>query len=195
MNLLALSLLFSASYRLVFAEFDLNACVSGDNDLRWLSTRRSEKATMVCSEAESTDRYWAALYVPHATVVVFPANSQNVSYAVKATSKTPLGNDFAFASGGHSMTGASSSNRFVIDLKFPNRTTVLHTFTDPITGFGTAVVMYEGGVTSLGLQMATNGTGWTALSARVRAAGMGGFSTGGGIGFMPTLTAMQSIGS
>ena len=118
-----------------------------------------------------------------------------MSYAVKATSKTPLGNDFAFVSGGHSMTGASSSNGFVIDLEFLNRTTVLHNFTDTVTGFGSVVVMYEGGVTSLGLQMATNGTGWTALSAERVPLAWADFLPEVASALWPTLTAMQSIGS
>lgn len=163
-------------------------CVDQDSGLQWLATMLGENSTIVCSgqdsSAESTDRYWAAQYAKNASVVVFPANSKDVSYTVQATTKTPLGIDYAFVSGGHSLTGASSSSGFVIDLKNLNHTTVFRNFPDPVTRLGTTVVMYEGGVTSLGLQSATNGTGWTALSARASTVGMGGFSTGGGIGFM-----------
>lgn len=84
--------------------------------------------------------------------VVFPANSQDVSYTVQATRTTPLGRDYAFVRGGHSLTGASSSYGLVIDLEYLNHTTVLRDFTDPITRLGTTVIMYEGGATSLGLQ-------------------------------------------
>lgn len=163
-------------------------CADKDPGLQWLATMLSENSTIVCSEndlpAESKDRYWAAQSAQNASVVVFPANSQDVSYTVQATRKTPLGIDYAFVSGGHSLTGASSSSGFVIDLKNLNHTAVLRDFIDPVTQLGTTAVMYEGGVTSLGLQSATNGTGWTALSARASTVGMGGFSTGGGIGFM-----------
>lgn len=163
-------------------------CVDQDPGLHWLATMLSEDSTIVCSEralpAESKCRYWAAQHVQNASVIVYPANSQDVSYAVQATRKTPLGTDYAFVSGGHSLTGASSSAGFVIDLKTLNRTTVLQDFPDPMTRLNTTVVMYEGGATSLGLQLATNGTGWTALSARTSTVGMGGFSTGGGIGFL-----------
>jgi FAD/FMN-containing dehydrogenase len=173
------------------ASTDLNVgsiCVDKDPGLRWLATMLSENSTIACSEqgssAESEDRYWAAQVAKNASVVVFPSSSQDVSYTVQATRKTPLGIDYAFVSGGHSLTGASSSAGLVIDLKNLNRTTVLRDFPDPITQLATPVVMYEGGVTSLGLQSATNGTGWTALTARASTVGMGGFSTGGGIGFM-----------
>lgn len=148
----------------------------------------SENSTIVCSEQdlpeERKDRYWAAQLVQNASVIVFPVTSQDVSYAVQATRKTPLGSSYAFVSGGHSLTGASVSAGFVIDLKNLNGTTVLRDFPDPVTQLTTTVVMYEGGATSLSLQSATNGTGWTALSARASSVGMGGFSTGGGIGFM-----------
>lgn len=173
------------------AAIDVNAkgiCVDKDPGLRWLATMLSKNSTITCSEqgssVESKDRYWAAQSAKNASVVVFPFNSQDVSYTVQAARKSPLGIDYAFVSGGHSLTGASSSAGFVIDLKNLNRTTVLGDFSDPVTKLATPVVMYEGGVTSLGLQSATNGTGWTALSARASAVGMGGFSTGGGIGFM-----------
>lgn len=163
-------------------------CVDQDPGLHWLATMLSEDSTIVCSEtalpAESKGRYWAAQHVQNASIVVYPANSQDVSIAVQATRKTPLGTDYAFVSGGHSLTGASSSAGFLIDLKILNRTTVLRDFPDPVTRLNTTVVMYEGGATSLGLQLATNGTGWTALSARTSTVGMGGFSTGGGIGFL-----------
>lgn len=163
-------------------------CVDEDAGLQWLSSRLSEDSTITCRQnrqtADSTGRYWAAQLVNDASVVVTPASSEDVSLAVQATMKTPLGRDYAFVSGGHSLTGASSSRGLVIDLKRLNHTTVLHNFTDPMTQRGITVVMYEGGVTSFGLQSAVNGTGWTAVTPRASSVGMGGFSTGGGIGFM-----------
>lgn len=163
-------------------------CVDEDAGLQWLSSRLSEDSTITCRQnrqtADSTGRYWAAQLVNDASVVVIPASSEDVSLAVQATMKTPLGRDYAFVSGGHSLTGASSSRGLVIDLKRLNHTTVLHNFTDPMTQRGITVVMYEGGVTSFGLQSAVNGTGWTAVTPRASSVGMGGFSTGGGIGFM-----------
>lgn len=187
-------LILALSLSLYFSLFTIartnrsRLCVDEDAGLQWLSSRLSEDSTITCRQnrqtADSTGRYWAAQLVNDASVVVTPASSEDVSLAVQATMKTPLGRDYAFVSGGHSLTGASSSRGLVIDLERLNHTTVLHNFTDPMTQRGTTVVMYEGGVTSFGLQSAVNGTGWTAVTPRASSVGMGGFSTGGGIGFM-----------
>jgi len=50
-------------------------------------------------------------YGKNASVVVFPATPDDVSLTVQATLKTPLGRDYAFVSGAHSQTNASSSVR------------------------------------------------------------------------------------
>lgn len=162
-------------------------CINGDEGLEWLSQRMSDASAIICRQGghppfmKST--YWAAQYVNNASVTVFPASSLDVSYAVQATRRTPLGNGYAFVCGGHALTGASTSIGFLIDLARLNHTTVLHDFSISDITTDKTVVMYEGGVKSLGLQMATNGTGWTAVSARASGVGMGGFTTGGGIGF------------
>jgi len=46
------------------------------------------------------------------------------------------------------------------------------------------VVEYEGGSDWLGVQTATNGSGYMAVGARPSTVGVGGFSNGGGIGFL-----------
>lgn len=163
-------------------------CFEDDPGMRWLRERLSPNAAISCRgeplQLSNAERYWALQQAENASVVVFPATTQDVSYTIRATRKTRLGEGFAFVSGGHSTTGASSSRGLVLDLRLLNRTTVLHDFTisrgdEPLT-----VIAYEGGVDSYGLQKAVNGTGWTAISARASSVGMGGFSTGGGIGFL-----------
>lgn len=63
-----------------------------------------------------------------------------------------------------------------------NHTAVLHDCSISDIATNKTVIIYEGGVTSLDLRKTTNGTGWTAMSARASNVGMGGLTTGGGIG-------------
>lgn len=131
-------------------------------------------------------------------MVIFPVTAQDVSYAVQASCKTPLGNNLAFVSGAHGQTNASSSTGMVIDLTWMNKTTIEQN--KVIDGKSYTVVGYQGGATCESystaqtehaltiaggqVQTATNGTGYTPIGARVSNVGTGGFSTGGGIGFL-----------
>lgn len=110
------------------------------------------------------------------------ASSLDVSHAVQVTRRTSLGNGYTFAHGDHALTGASPSIGLVIDLVRLNHIAVLHdcSISDIMTD--KTVIIYEGGVTSLNLRKATDGSGWTAVSARASNVGMGGLTTGDGIG-------------
>jgi FAD/FMN-containing dehydrogenase len=161
-------------------------CVEGDAGLTWLSSKLSGNAIISCrgqpSQIYNANRYWGKQYGKDADVVVFPANARDVSVTIRATQKTDLGRDYAFVSGAHSMTNSSSSSGFVIDLKFLNHTEIVHDFELGNETF--TAIAYGAGTTSGQFQAALNGTGWTGIAARVDSVGLGGFSTGGGIGYL-----------
>ena len=79
-------------------------CVKSDPGLRWLQSVLSDKAVISCKgqpmQMYNANRYWGLQFSKNASVVVFPANTQDVSYTVQATKRTPLGNDFTFVGGG-----------------------------------------------------------------------------------------------
>lgn len=75
------------------------------------------------------------------------------------------------------MTNAWSSNSMVINLSYMNKTTVIPSFTIP-------VIAYQGASDWAQALEATGGSGYTAVGARDSRVGVGGFSTGGGIGFL-----------
>jgi FAD/FMN-containing dehydrogenase len=161
-------------------------CVEHDAGLTWLAELLSGDAIISCRgepwQTLNANRYWGEQYGKSADVVVFPATTRDVSVTVRATQKTELGQDYAFVAGAHSMTNSSSSSGFVIDLKFLNHTEVVHDFQlgdETITA-----IAYGAGTTTAQFQEALNGTGWTGIAARVASVGMGGFSTGGGIGYL-----------
>jgi FAD/FMN-containing dehydrogenase len=161
-------------------------CVEHDAGLTWLAELLSADAIISCRgepwQILNANRYWGEQYGKNADVVVFPATTHDVSVAVRATQKTDLGRDYAFVAGGHSMTNSSSSYGFVIDLKFLNQTEVVHDFQlgdEKITA-----IAYGAGTTTAQFQEALNGTGWTGIAARVASVGLGGFTTGGGVGYL-----------
>jgi len=51
----------------------------------------------------NVNRYWGKQFGKNASVVVYPSCADEVSYAVQATNKTPLGKNFAFVGGAHGM--------------------------------------------------------------------------------------------
>lgn len=161
-------------------------CVSSDPALLELSKQLSPQAAISCLgsplQRHNAQRYWGKQFGKNASVVVYPASTQDVSFTVRAASASPKGEDFAFVSGGHSMTNASSSYGFVIDLSWLNESRVVPDY--DIEGQKLTVVEYEGGSNWLGVQTTTNGTGYTAVGGRMSTIGVGGFSTGGGIGFL-----------
>ena len=99
---------------------------------------------------------------------------------MQAANASPKGKDFAFVCGAPSMTIASSAN--VIDLPWLNETKIIPDY--DVDARKSRVVEYERGSDWLGVQKATNGSGYIAVGARASSVGVGGFSTGSGIGFL-----------
>lgn len=116
-------------------------------------------------------------------MVVFPATTQDVGYIVQATYLTPLWNDFAFACGAHSLANASSLNSMIIDLSYLNKSWIIPDFVKS-DGNKVHFVAYQGGSKWAQVQATTSGSGYTTVGVRISSAGVGGFSTGGGIGFL-----------
>lgn len=73
---------------------------------------------------------------------------------------------------------------FVIDLTQLNQTEIIHNFTIAGSNDTVTAIAYQGGTTSEQVAAALQGSGYIAVTARVGNVGMGGFSTGGGIGFL-----------
>jgi len=133
-------------------------------------------------QVDNYNKYWGRNRALNATVVVYPATVADVSLTIQAAARSSITDGFAFVSGGHGQTGAATSNTLVIDLAFLNSTQIITDIT--IDGQPGALISYEGGGRWAGVYSATNGSGWAALGARVDNVGVGGFSTGGGIGFL-----------
>lgn len=190
MHLLLHVTLLSSLASSISAAIVQGTCVKHDSGLKWLANKLSSSAVISCEGSSwqqfNADRYWGTQFGKNASVVVFPTCTQDVSYTVMATHKTPLGNDFAFVSGAHGMTGAASSSGFVIDLSFMNASQVVPSFEVDGCKNGSKItaISYEGGAKWLDVTAATAGSGFTAVGARVSTVGVGGFSTGGGIGFL-----------
>lgn len=182
-SLLLLSSLVSVAFS---ARLEGN-CIAGDAGLSWLAPLLSTNAAISCQgqglASYTAGRYWGSQYGKNASVVIFPATAKDVSYAVQAASKSPLGKDFAFVCGAHSQTGASSSNGMVLDLSWMNSTSIVDGASLGLAGVSGTLVSYQGGANWGEVADATAGSGYTAIGARVSNVGVGGFSTGGGIGF------------
>lgn len=131
----------------------------------------------------NAQRYWGVQYAKNASVVIFPANSNDVSLVMQALPHTPLRHDFAFVGGGHGQTNASSAYGMVMDLSYLNNTAIVHNFTKCDGTIATAI-MYGGGCHWEQVYNATAGSGYAVVGARDSHVGVGGFSTGGGIGFL-----------
>ncbi|KAJ5151739.1 FAD-binding domain-containing protein [Penicillium capsulatum] len=162
-------------------------CALTDPALAAMMPFLSSDAAIACKgsplQAENAQRYWGTQFSKNASVVVYPSNTKDLSLAVKASKESKLGKDFAFVSGGHGQTNASSAYGFVIDLSHMNKTRII---SDPsfLDLNVPTLIEYESGSNWLQVQTVTNGTGYTAIGARVASVGVGGFSTGGGIGFL-----------
>ncbi|KAL9608736.1 MAG: hypothetical protein Q9167_006454 [Letrouitia subvulpina] len=161
-------------------------CINNDIALFRLSKKLSPQSAISCLgsplQQENAHRYWGIQFGKNASVVVYPASTKDVSLAVQAANASPKGKDFAFVCGAHSMINASTAYGFVLDLSRLNKSRVIPNF--DVDGKKLTVVEYEGGSDWLGVQKSTNGSGFTAVGARVSTVGVGGFSTGGGIGFL-----------
>lgn len=163
------------------------SCIQRDPALQWLASKLSKHAAISCRGSElqlyNERRYWGEQYGKNATVAVFPYTKHDVSHAIKASALTPLGRDLSFVSGGHGQTNASSTSGFIIDLSWMNTTKILHNVTLDDIHVETAIA-YQGGATWRQVYDVTNGTGYILVGARDSSVGVGGFSTGGGIGFL-----------
>lgn len=164
------------------------ACVSSDAALLWLETELSNSSAIACRghplQLHNFNRYWGEQFGKNASVVVYPATTKDVSLAIQAASWSRFGSDVSIVGGAHSQINASSSYGFVMDMSWMNSSRLIGNFQDPSGGEAFAVVEYQGGANWGQVQTVTNGTGYTAVGARVANVGVGGFSLGGGIGFL-----------
>ena len=162
-------------------------CISADQALSQLADNLSPEAIVSCEgqplQQYNANRYWGEQYSKNASVVVFPTCADDVSLTLQTLPHTPLGQDFAFVSGAHAMTNASSACGLVMDLTYLNHSSIISNFTKS-DGSTTTAIMYQGGCTWGQVYNTTAGSGWTAVGARASDVGVGGFSTGGGIGFL-----------
>lgn len=182
--LFCISLLFTTVTSLCTVQGD---CIHADPALQWLSTKLSTNAVISCRGSQlqlyNQGRYWGEQCGKNATVAIFPITRDDVSLAVRASGLTPLGRDLSFVSGGHGQSNASSTTGFIIDLSWMNRTEILHKVTLNDTPVDTAI-SYQGGANWRQVYDVTNGTGYMLVGARDDSVGVGGFSTGGGIGYL-----------
>lgn len=162
-------------------------CARQDYGLQWLVSKLSNNAAVSCFgqplQKKNAQRYWGTQFSKDAQVVVYPSSTEDVSFAVRAARMSPTGNDFAIVCGGHSMINASSAYGFVLDLSRMSNARVARDFRHS-DGRTIVAIEYQGGATWGQVQTATNGSGYTAVGARVDNVGAGGFSLGGGIGFL-----------
>ncbi|PQK12030.1 hypothetical protein BB8028_0003g06490 [Beauveria bassiana] len=163
-------------------------CTRSDGALQWLASRLSENSAISCLgqplQLRNANRYWGEQFGKNASVVVYPATTKDVSQAVQAANWSKFGADFSIVGGAHSQINASSSYGFVLDMSWMNSSRLIRQFRDPAGGKPFAAVEYQGGANWGQVQSVTNGTGYTAIGARLASVGAGGFSLGGGIGFL-----------
>jgi FAD/FMN-containing dehydrogenase len=114
-------------------------------------------------------------------MVVMPYTTEDVAMVIKTLAGTPLEQHMTFVGGAHSVNHASSSTGVVLDLSWMNNTLVTEMVVD---GVDYTLAEYQGGATSGQVQDALSGSGFTAVTARTSSVGMGGFTTGGGIGYL-----------
>ena len=178
------SILFMISTAHAFTQGE---CIKHDFALTRLASQLSPGAAISCRHSPlqeyNANRYWGEQYSKNATFVVFPLTANDVSHTVQAASSSRLGWDLAFVGGGHGQTNASSTSGLLIDLSWMNSTKVLHNVRLGDIRISTAI-SYQGGATWKQVTDVTSNTGFAAVGARVGDVGVGGFSTGGGIGFL-----------
>ena len=191
-----IKLLFLTFASLASGALVQGTCVQNDSILEQLSQQLSPNAAIACRgsplQVYNAGRYWGVEYSKNASIVVFPTSKEDVSYAVKAAAAWPLGKDLAFVSGGHGQTNASSSYGFLIDLSWMNATQILHNITLDDTTVSTAIA-YQGGANWTQGTSVTNGSGYALVAARDGDVGVGGFSTGGGIGWIAGVLLLLAI--
>ncbi|KAL9568722.1 hypothetical protein ACKAV7_007152 [Fusarium commune] len=116
---------------------------------------------------------WSAACVKRAAAVILPINSQEVSTAVKfaVSNQIPM----TVCGGGHSSSGASSSEGMVIDLRKMRNVKV---DTEAMT------VDFEGGCLWKDVDTALERHGLATVGGVVNHTGVGGLTLGGGHGFL-----------
>ncbi|KAJ4145225.1 hypothetical protein LMH87_004080 [Akanthomyces muscarius] len=164
------------------------SCVGTDAALQWLEPRLSNNSAISCLgqplQLHNANRYWGTQFGKNASVVIYPATTQDVSRVVEAANWSQYGTDFSFVGGAHSEINASSSYGMVMDLSWMNSSRLILNFTEGSGSEPFVAVEYQGGANWGQVQTVTNGSGYTAIGARVANVGVGGFSLGGGIGFL-----------
>lgn len=164
-------------------------CIETNLVLRALSLSLSDSSAIACQgsplQLYNQGRYWGEQYGKNASVVVFPTTAQDVANAIlsSALSSSSEEEDLSFVSGGHGQSNASSTTGFMIDLSWMNSTQILHNVTLDDVYVSTAIA-YDSGATWGQVYDVTNGSGYILVGARDSSVGVGGFSTGGGIGFL-----------
>jgi hypothetical protein len=80
-------------------------CATLDLGFQWLQNKLSSSSLISCKDSpgqqDNAGSYWELQFSKNASVVVFPATTQDISYTIKATQLTPLGKDYAFVFGVH----------------------------------------------------------------------------------------------
>jgi FAD/FMN-containing dehydrogenase len=132
-------------------------------------------------QRQNANRYWGTQYSKAASMVVMPYTTEDVAMVIKTLAGTPLEQHMTFVGGAHSVNHASSSTGVVLDLSWMNNTLVTEMAVD---GVDYTLVEYQGGATSGQVQDALSGSSFTAVTARTSSVGMGGFTIGGGIGYL-----------
>ncbi|KAF2150293.1 FAD-binding domain-containing protein [Myriangium duriaei CBS 260.36] len=162
-------------------------CTETDSGLKWLASKISKDTAISCQgqplQLHNANRYWSKQNGKNASVVVYPTSKHDVAFAVKASRMTALGDDFAFVSGAHGQTNASSACGFIIDLSWLNSSSVVTDARISDANIPVAIA-YQGGAVWADIQKSIIPVGYTAVGARVGNVGAGGFSTGGGIGYL-----------
>ncbi|KAF5587015.1 6-hydroxy-D-nicotine oxidase [Fusarium pseudocircinatum] len=116
---------------------------------------------------------WSAACVKRAVAVVLPINSQEVSTAVKfaVSNRIPM----TVCGGGHSSSGASSTEGMVIDLRKMQKVKV---------NAEAMTVEFEGGCLWEGVDTALERHDLATVGGVVNHTGVGGLTLGGGHGFL-----------
>ncbi|KAK2023009.1 FAD-binding domain-containing protein [Colletotrichum zoysiae] len=137
-------------------------------------------------QKDNAGGYWGEQYAKNASIVVYPSTAKDVQDAVSAFVSSEKGGktELAFGSGFHGMTGAAATDGYMIDLKYLNKTELVYKEAFDGSIPAETVITYEGGARWGDVLKTTNGTGYTVVGARDSTVGVGGFSTGGGIGFL-----------
>ncbi|KAH7262704.1 hypothetical protein BKA59DRAFT_37510 [Fusarium tricinctum] len=116
---------------------------------------------------------WSAASVKRAAIVVIPSNPQEVSSAIKFAVSQNIA--MAVCGGGHSSSGASSTEGMVIDLRKMRKVVV---DTEALS------VEFEGGCLWEDVDTALERHGLATVGGVVNHTGVGGLTLGGGHGFL-----------